>query len=125
MCIRDSNKVDYAFEYSSVAIQSGLKYLILPVEIDLSDPAMSKSYASALVIRPSGTTTVTEVATPIIYGVTTPTSAKNLNGGVGFVNLLLSSDGQAILTADGQTPIVPALASGTNVPDTLTNVKKI
>ena len=54
---------------------------------------------------------MTEVATPIIYGVTTPTSAKNLNGGVGFVNLLLSSDGQAILTADGQTPIVPALAS--------------
>ena len=118
-------KVDYAFEYSSVAIQSGLKYLILPVEIDLSSPDMSKSYASALVIRPSGTTTVTEVATPIIYGVTNPTSAKNLNGGVGFVNLLLSSDGQAILTADGQTPIVPALASGTNVPDTLTNVKKI
>jgi len=118
-------KVDYAFEYSSVAIQSGLKYLILPVEIDLSSPDMSKSYASALVIRPSGTTTVTEVATPIIYGVTTPTSAKNLNGGVGFVNLLLSSNGQAILTADGQTPIVPALASGTDVPATLTNVKKI
>ncbi|MDP3397407.1 MAG: tungstate ABC transporter substrate-binding protein WtpA [Methanoregula sp.] len=119
------NKVDYAFEYSSVAIQSGLKYLVLPVEIDLSDPGMSKSYASAVVIRPSGTTTVTEVATPIIYGVTTPTSAKNLNGGLSFVNLLLSSDGQAILTADGQTPIVPALVSGTDVPATLTNVKKI
>jgi tungstate transport system substrate-binding protein len=109
-------KVDYAFEYSSVAIQSGLKYLTLPVEIDLSDPDMSKSYASALVIRPSGTTTVTEVATPIIYGVTIPTSSMNQDGGVAFINLLLGSDGQVILNVDGQTPIVPAIASGTGVP---------
>jgi tungstate transport system substrate-binding protein len=121
-----ANKVDYAFEYSSVAIQSGLKYITLPVEIDLSNTDMSKTYSSALVIRPSGATTVTEVATPIIYGVTTPGSARNQNGGMDFVNLLLSSDGQAILTADGQTPIVPALASGTNVPAALlSSVKKV
>ena len=118
-------KVDYAFEYSSVAIQSGLKYLTLPAEIDLSTPDMSGRYASALVIRPSGNTTVTEVATPIIYGVTTPSGSVNRNGGVAFVSLLLGSDGQAILNADGQTPIVPAMASGSGIPDALKPLVKI
>ncbi|MCK7508006.1 MAG: hypothetical protein MZV70_30745 [Desulfobacterales bacterium] len=32
-------------------------------------------------------------------------------GGADFVNLLITKDGQAILTADGQTPISPAVAS--------------
>ncbi len=118
--------VDYAFEYSSVAIQSGLPYLALPPEIDLSDPTMTARYANVQVIRPSGSTTVTEVATPIIYGVTIPTSTRNADGGVDFINLLIGKEGQAVLTADGQTPIVPAIASGTNIPAALQpNVKII
>ena len=119
-------KVDYAFEYSSVAIQSGLPYLVLPAEIDLSDQAMSARYASAVLVRPSGNTTVTETATPIIYGMTMPTSAKNKAGGADFVNILITKEGQTILNADGQTPISPALASGTGIPSVvLPNVKQV
>ncbi len=118
--------VDYAFEYSSIAIQSGLPYVTLPPEIDLSDPTMAARYANVQVIRPSGSTTVTEVATPIIYGVTIPTSTRNADGGADFINLLIGKEGQAVLTADGQTPIVPAIASGTNIPAALQpNVKII
>jgi tungstate transport system substrate-binding protein len=118
--------VDYAFEYSSVAIQSGLPYVILPPEIDLSDPTMVARYANVQVLRPSGSATVTEVGTPIIYGVTIPTSTHNAAGGADFINLLIGKDGQAVLNADGQTPIVPAIASGTGIPDTLLqNVKKV
>jgi tungstate transport system substrate-binding protein len=117
--------VDYAFEYSSVAIQSGLPYVTLPPEIDLSDASMAARYQNAQVVRPSGSTTVTEVGTPIIYGVTIPTSAHNAAGGADFINLLITKDGQAVLNADGQTPIVPAIASGTAVPAAiLSNVKK-
>jgi molybdate/tungstate transport system substrate-binding protein len=29
-----------------------------------------------------------------------------------FVNLLISHDGQSILSADGQTPIIPAMGYG-------------
>jgi len=116
--------VDYAFEYSSVAIQSGLPFVTLPPEIDLSDPTMAARYTNVQVIRPSGSTTVTEVATPIIYGVTTPTSTRNADGGADFINLLIGKEGQAVLTTDGQTPIVPAIASGTNIPAALQpNVK--
>jgi tungstate ABC transporter binding protein WtpA len=118
--------VDYAFEYSSIAIQSGLPYVTLPPEIDLSDPTMTARYANVQVIRPSGSTTVTEVATPIIYGVTIPTSTRNADGGADFINLLIGKEGQAVLTLDGQTPIVPAIASGTNIPaEILPNVKMV
>jgi len=118
-------KVDYAFEYSSVAIQSGLKYITLPADIDLSDPKMEAAYKTMQVKRPSGNTTVTEVGMPIVYAATVPVSARTADSGYGFMNLLLGSDGRAVLTADGQTPIVPAEAYGT-VPDAiLQNVKKV
>ena len=120
-----SGAVDYAFEYSSIAIQSGLPYLALPAEIDLSDATMASRYQNAQVIRPSGSTTVTEVGTPIIYGVTVPSSAMNDAGAADFINLLITKDGQAVMSADGQTPIVPAMASGTGIPGAvLQNVKK-
>ena len=111
-------KVDYALEYSSVAIQSGLKYITLPTDIDLSDPKMEATYKTILVKRPSGSTTVTEVGMPIVYAVTVPVSTKSPDMGYEFIKLLLGSDGQAVLTADGQTPIVPAEAFG-SVPDAL------
>ncbi|MDD1672875.1 MAG: tungstate ABC transporter substrate-binding protein WtpA, partial [Methanomicrobiales archaeon] len=107
-----TGKVDYAFEYSSVAIQSGLQYITLPEAIDLSVQADAKTYATVQVKRPSGTTTVIETGTPIIYGVTVPTSSRDLAMGIAFVKMLISSDGQAILSADGQTPIVPAKGYG-------------
>ena len=111
-------KVDYGFEYSSVAIQSGLKYIKLPSNIDLSDPDKMSVYQTMQVKRPSGTTTVTEVGMPIIYAVTVPVSARTPDMGYEFVKLLVSSDGQAVLNADGQTPIVPAEGYG-SVPDVL------
>ena len=114
----NDGKVDYAFEYSSVAIQSGLKYVTLPSTIDLSDPTKISLYKTMQVKRPSGSTTVTEVGMPIVYGVTVPTRAKTPDMGIEFIKLLLGSDGPAVLNADGQTPIVPAEAFG-SVPDAL------
>ena len=118
--------VDYAIGYRNGAIQNGFPYITLPPEIDMSDPTMATKYATVQVIRPSGSSTVTEGGLPIVYGVTIPESAKNAAGGAAFINLLVGSDGQAIITTDGQTPIVPALVSGTGIPDALlANVKKI
>ncbi|OPY35544.1 MAG: Molybdate/tungstate-binding protein WtpA precursor [Methanoregula sp. PtaU1.Bin051] len=111
-------KTDYAFEYSSVAAQSGLKFIALPTDIDLSDPEKTAQYQTMQVKRPSGSTTVTETGTPIVYAVTVPVSARFPDLGYEFVKLLVGSDGQAVLNADGQTPIVPAEAFG-SVPGAL------
>jgi tungstate transport system substrate-binding protein len=118
-------KVDYAFEYSSVAIQSGLKYIPLPPEIDLSDPALETTYSTVQVKRPSGNTTVTETGMPIVYAVTVPLRARAPDLGYDFINNLLSSDGQEILNADGQTPIVPPEAYGSIPGGIQHNVKKV
>jgi tungstate ABC transporter binding protein WtpA len=118
-------KVDYAFEYSSVAIQSGLKYITLPADIDLSDPKMESAYKTMQVKRPSGNTTVTEVGMPIVYAVTVPAGARTPDSGYEFINLLVGSDGQAVLNTDGQTPIVPAEAYGTVPGAILQNVRKV
>ena len=42
----ESNAADYMFQYKSVAIQHGLKYIELPDEINLSDPSKAEIYKS-------------------------------------------------------------------------------
>jgi tungstate ABC transporter binding protein WtpA len=117
-------KADYAFEYSSVAIQNGLPYITLPPEIDLSSEEMASKYATVKVKRVSGNTTVTEPATPIIYGITVPTVSRNPTAATDFIKLLIGPQGQQILSADGQTPIVPAGGYG-NVPADLKPLVKM
>ncbi len=119
-------KVDYAFEYSSVAIQSGLKYVTLPVEIDLSSPDMSDRYASAVVIRPSRNHEGNRSCNPDYLWSYNANKREESGWRSCFHQPAAQSDGQAILTADGQTPIVPAPASGTDVPAALlSSVKKV
>jgi ABC-type molybdate transport system substrate-binding protein len=90
----------------------------------MSDPNMATRYAAVKVIRPSGSSTVTEAGMPIVYGVTIPSSSHNAAGGTDFINQLISKEGQSVLSADGQTPIVPAQALGTGIPAALLpNVK--
>ncbi len=107
--------VDYAFEYSSVAIQNGLPYISLPADIDLSSSNNSAKYATVKVKHVSGNTNATETGIPIIYGITVPTVSRQPDLAKDFIRLLLSPQGQQILIADGQTPIVPAGGYG-NVP---------
>ncbi len=115
VAILKEGKADYAIEYSSVAIQNGLPYIELPVGMDLSAQEYADSYATVKVKRISGTTTATETATPIIYGVTVPKNARSPDLGLEFIKILVSREGHDILTADGQEVIDPALGYG-NVP---------
>ncbi len=105
--------LDYAFEYRSVAMQHGLKYLSLPDEIDLSDFGLADYYAQAKVEvtgREPGTIT-TLIGAPIAYGVTIPRNAPHPELAISFVEFLLGPQGQAIMAENGQPPVVPAIAS--------------
>ena len=102
--------VDYIFTYRSNAVQNGLGYVELPAEIDLSDPAQAAAYAKVQVKRPDGST---ENGMPITYGITVPSVAGNPDLGQAFVRLLTGSEGASVLSAEGFTPITPAVATGT------------
>ena len=83
--------------------------------MDLSDQTQNSKYATVKVKRTISSGTSTETGTAIIYGVTVPKNAKNPQAGIAWVKMLLDKTGQDILSADGQTPIVPARGYG-NVP---------
>ena len=46
VALLEANAIDYMFQYKSVAIQHGLKYIELPKEINLSDPSKKDIYTS-------------------------------------------------------------------------------
>ena len=113
LALMQSGDIDYAFEYRSIAVQHGLKFVELPDEINLSMVEQADFYGQATV-EVSGTepgTTITQVGKPIVYGVTIPKNAPSPDLAIEFVKFLLGPEGQAIMEAQGQPPIVPPVAS--------------
>ena len=103
-----SGQIDYLAIYKSSALESHLKYIALPAQINLSNPAMAADYAKVSIHAGSlGTLT----AKPIIYGLTIPASAPDAALGQKFVSFVLSPTGQAIMRSNGFVVISPALAS--------------
>lgn len=100
-----SGDMDYAFEYRSIAVQHGLRFLELPDEINLSRLEFADFYRQAEVMGAE-----TQVGAPIIYGVTIPKNAPHPDLAIEFLSFLLGPEGQAIMEAAGQPPIVPAVS---------------
>jgi molybdate/tungstate transport system substrate-binding protein len=102
-----SGQLDYLAIYRSDALQNHFKYIDLPSQISLSDPALAKTYAK--VSAPGATGIAT--GKPIIYGLTVPTNAPHPTLGEEFVKFVISPSGQAIMRANGFRVLAPALAS--------------
>ena len=114
LALLQSGDMDYAFEYRSVAVQHGLKYLELPDAINLSDPAYAETYQTARV-EISGASpgeTLVKVGAPIVYGLTIPKDAPSPELAAQFVAFLLSPEGQRILEEAGQPPMTPPAVTG-------------
>jgi molybdate/tungstate transport system substrate-binding protein len=123
LALLESNQIDYGFEYESVAIQHGLKFLPLPDEINLSKESLADNYARITVkLDYNRYKTVTPVfrGLPIIYGVTIPNSALHPDEAVLFLEFLFGEQGQAILAENHQPSISPAKSDNpAAVPDKL------
>jgi len=103
-----SGQIDYLAIYTSTAQEEHLKYISLPPQVNLSDPAMAAEYAKVSIHAGSlGTLT----AKPIIYGLTIPVGAPNAALGDKFISFVLGPQGQAIMHRNGFTVISPALAN--------------
>jgi molybdate/tungstate transport system substrate-binding protein len=122
IALLESGDLDYAFNYLSVAKQHRLNFVELPAEIDLSSEEFNDFYATAQVDisgKEPGET-ITKTGKPVVYGITIPTNAPHPELAVAWVDFLLSSNGMAIMEANGQPPIIPAVTNDkSNLPDEL------
>jgi molybdate/tungstate transport system substrate-binding protein len=114
----NTGDLDYAFEYRSVAEQSGLKYIELPDFINLSKtnaelPGAEDFYkeASIEIIKDVGppATYKTEIGKAIVYGITIPSNAENQEIAAEFIKLLLSDTGRKIMEEDNHQPFLDPL----------------
>ena len=108
----ESNVIDYMFQYKSVAIQHGLKYIKLPGEINLSDPLKNDLYKSVSTDISSGKPGARMKVTGdyINYSITVTDKAPHKDEAVSFIEFLLSPEGMAIFRSNGQEPISPFIS---------------
>jgi molybdate/tungstate transport system substrate-binding protein len=105
----ESNAIDYMFQYKSVAIQHGLKYVELPDEINLSDPSESELYKSVS-IEVTGSKPGTKMKVTgeyINYSITVLDRAPQKEAAIDFLCFIVSKEGLEIFKKNGQDPIIP------------------
>jgi molybdate/tungstate transport system substrate-binding protein len=114
----ESNAIDYMFQYKSVAIQHGMKYVELPAEINLGDPSRNDIYKSvSLDVAGSKPGTKMRVTGEYInYSISILDKAPQKDAAIDFLEFLISPAGMRIFRDNGQEPIIPLI---TEQPDIL------
>ena len=111
LALLESHNLDYIFLYRSVAQQHDLKYLLLPDEINLKNPAFVDLYHS-VAVEISGKkpgTFIEKKGEPMVYGITILKNAPNRQAALKFTEFLLSNDkGMKIMEKNGQPSVVPS-----------------
>jgi molybdate/tungstate transport system substrate-binding protein len=115
---------DFQFSYEHSAQATAKKnpdyrYVYLPDSIDLSNSTKNSYYSQSAIAVPGlgipGTApSVSIPGTRVAWGVTVLNKTPNLDNAIKFLQLLLGSAGTRALTANGPTPITPALVSASD-----------
>lgn len=117
-----SGGLDYGWEYLSVAVQHGLKYVDLDDDINLGNYQYDDAYAAAKVEvagKKQGTT-IEKKGKSITYGVTKLKNAPHQKAADAFLAFMLSREnGLNILDAMGQPPFIPARVPSKEMKDML------
>jgi molybdate/tungstate transport system substrate-binding protein len=106
-----TGNMDYAWEYLSVAVQHGLKYIMLPDEINLGNYHYDAYYSQAVekVTGKEPGTFMELKGKSCTYGVTLIKDAPNREAAIAFLQYLLDpQSGLKILKEMGQPPFVPS-----------------
>jgi molybdate/tungstate transport system substrate-binding protein len=117
-----TGNMDYAWEYLSVAVQHGLKYVKLDDRINLGNYNYDEYYQQAAV-KVTGKkpgTWITRVGKSCTYGITLIKDSPNPLGAVKFLEFMIAPDGGLKVLGDmGQPPFVPARVSSLQVKESL------
>ncbi len=109
-----TGNMDYAWEYLSVAVQHGLKYILLPDEINLGNYQFDNFYSQA-VVKVTGKqpgTFMDMKGASVTYGVTMIKNAPNREAAIAFLSYMLDPHGGLqVLKDQGQPPFVPCRVS--------------
>ncbi|MFB6251264.1 MAG: extracellular solute-binding protein [Halobellus sp.] len=119
----ESGELDYVIYYQSISANSGLPYIDLQPEVDLSQATSeyAKHYAKAEVETDSGTF----IGAPIAYGLTVPNVADAPGRGAQWVEYFATEPGRQILKDLGLVPVDPVVVPGASedaVPERVMNV---
>ena len=119
VALLQARELDYIVDYESLARANRLRFVTLPPEIDLSDPARGIVYARATVRVARRTDTTTYAGAPLTYAASVPRAAPHPEIGQRFLSYLLSPAGQAVLRAHAVDALrVPEMV-GDSVPHAL------
>src|ERR1700722_3696034 len=113
---------DFQFAYEHNARATALanpdyRYVDLPDEINMSDPARDAWYRENAVVAlpglgtPRSARTIPVPGTHVAWGITLMNDAPNKENAIKFLQMLLSPAGTASLNENGPAPISPALVS--------------
>lgn len=110
IALLQTGNMDYAWEYHSVAVQHGLKFVELPDQINLGNYKYDDFYKQAevkLTGKEPGSI-VREKGKSCTYGVTLLKDAPNRKAAITFLEYLLDpKEGLNILNEMGQPPFIP------------------
>jgi len=103
----ESNAADYMFQYKSVAVQHGLRYIELPDDVNLSDLNDEQTYRSVS-FEVTGKEPGTKVSIRgdfINYSISVLDRAPERDAAIGFVSFILGSEGLEIFRKSGQKTV--------------------
>jgi len=115
-------QLDFQFTYehtarATAAANPDYRYVDLPGEINLSDPAKDAYYRQHAVVvlpglgTPRSARTIPVPGAHVAWGITLMKSAPNRENAIKFLQLLLGPAGQASLKENGPDPVSPVLSN--------------
>jgi molybdate/tungstate transport system substrate-binding protein len=116
VALLQAGELDYIVDYESLARANHLRYVRLPAEIDLGDPAHAADYAGVTVRVARRLDTLTYRGAPITYGIGVPRAAPHREAGVRFLAFLLGPEGRALLAANAVDALREPEFVGDSVP---------
>ena len=93
IALLETHTLDYIFIYRSVAVQHGLKYIVLPDRVNLKNSEFADYYKQAEV-KISGKEPgkfITKTGEPMVYGITLLKNAPNKENAMKFLDFFLST----------------------------------
>jgi molybdate/tungstate transport system substrate-binding protein len=118
IALLQTGELDYIWTYQNLAENDGLKFVKLPDEIDLGNPADSTTYArvSTRVLGKRQGDTVTMRGAPILFAFSIPVAAEHRALAERFLAYLVSTDGRRVLRSQHVDALDRIVPSGRDVP---------